>query len=126
MAFCSLYLCYLFPLILALPTVFGGSTQVSVGCVERGRLMAQCWLALGAMLRQVLADREAALAAVAAAQEAAEQSRGDAESARRRALEECTALKAMMERHAGKVAEARRETEGWVEKHAKVGGKGVL
>lgn len=51
---------------------------------------------------------------------------GDAEPAQWRALEGCTALKAMMERNAGEVAEARREADGWVDKHAKVGGRGTV
>jgi hypothetical protein len=94
--------------------------QVSVGCIERGRLMAQCWLALGDMLRAALADRGAALGAAAAARGGEAGARGEVEDTRQRAREEVTALRVLMERHAAKAAEARREKDVFVEKNRQV------
>ncbi|KAI8470981.1 MAG: hypothetical protein J3K34DRAFT_508101 [Monoraphidium minutum] len=94
--------------------------QVSVGCVERGRLMAQCWLSLGGMLAAALADRAAALGGAAAAARGEAGARREAEDARQRAREEVTALRVLMERHAAKAAEARREAEAAAEKSAQL------
>jgi hypothetical protein len=91
--------------------------QVCVGCVERGRLMRQCWAALRALLAAAVGDRAGALAAADAAR-AGEAAAGEAAAAaRRRAQEETTALRAMMERHAAKAAESKRETQDWIDKH---------
>jgi hypothetical protein len=94
--------------------------QVSVGCVERGRLMSQCWATLGDALRAALADRARAGAGAAAASRAAAAARAEVEDVRRRARDEVTALRVLMERHAAHVEQARRETTGWVQKTAQV------
>jgi hypothetical protein len=99
----------------------GRCAQVSVGCVERGRLMAQCWDVVTGHLRAALAGRDAARARAAAAARDADAARAEAEGARGRARGEATTLRVLVERNAARVDQARGETTAWVQKAAQVG-----
>eukprot|EP00878_Enallax_costatus_P033734 GHUV01037287.1.p1 GENE.GHUV01037287.1~~GHUV01037287.1.p1 ORF type:complete len:714 (+),score=230.60 GHUV01037287.1:420-2561(+) len=90
--------------------------QVSVGCVERGHLMAQLWLSLRTMLIAALEDRQTAHAAQAAAHAAAAAVREEVDQLRTLQEDEKVALRAISERHAAKAEAAQQQTEQYKQK----------
>jgi len=82
--------------------------------------MSACWSTLLAFLHAALTDRATALSAAAATRAAEAAARQEAEADRQCAREETTALRVMMERHAAKAGEARRDMEAWISKHTQL------
>ncbi|GBF91767.1 hypothetical protein Rsub_04071 [Raphidocelis subcapitata] len=94
--------------------------QVAVGCVERGRLLNALWATGRSLLRVALSERDAAQSAAAGRSAAAAEARGETAAVRRRAQEEVTALRVLMERHEARAAEARREAAACRDKNAQL------
>ncbi|WIA09549.1 hypothetical protein OEZ85_008944 [Tetradesmus obliquus] len=84
-------------------------SQASVQCVERGRLLAQLWLALRSMLLAALHDRHSACASEDAAHAAAAAAASEVSRLQQQQEDERVALRAISERHAAKAEAAKQE-----------------
>jgi len=94
--------------------------QVSVGCVERGALLAQLWSAHGVLLQAALQDRQVAWAQQAAAQQATAAAVSEQLRLQQHQEDERVALRAINERHAAKADAARQEYDKLKQQHDNV------
>lgn len=96
-------------------------SQASVQCVERGRLLAQLWLALRSMLLAALHDRHSARASEDAAHAAAAAAASEVSRLQQQQEDERVALRAISERHAAKAEAAKQELAQCQKKNDQVG-----
>lgn len=96
------------------------SRQVSVGCVERGALLAQLWSAHGVLLQAALQDRQVAWAQQAAAQQATAAAVAEQQRLQQHQEDERVALRAINERHAAKADAAKQEYDKLKQQHDNV------
>eukprot|EP00775_Hariotina_reticulata_P003750 gene3750-4008_t len=100
--------------------------QVSVGCCDRGLLMAQLWGALRSMLFTVLDNCQAVQGAEAAAHAATAAMQAKYQKLQQQHEDEHVELRAINQRHAAKAEEAKQETEQYRHKHDQVCSQGAM